>query len=426
MDQNPIRTAPEAAADEPASPFNPPSSPFASYPPDPHPEPAPAPAPPPKRIGWFDGHLPDRVDPLNPQEPEDAFTETRRLRHDGWTPVKMQLFLQRLGECGVIVEACEAAKMSARSAYNLRDRDPLFAAGMEAARTMARGPLADEAHSRARNGVIERIYKDGLVVAERHRYDNRLTMSVLARLDARFDRAEERDAPHLRLTERWDDFLTALEEDRRDDGLALLAGAPAQDAAAHSAAAAGCEVQEKRGDHELHELHDPDHDPHIVWDDEDGWWTDYPPPAGFDGEEEGQYGDLRYRRSLSPEEQAVIDGDEADARAVAEAQRAAYFATEPWPDDPQPPTSKAPASKPPAPKPPTSKAPTSKPRTSKPLASKPPEPAPPEPTPDRSKPAEPAPPAQAAPVPAAPPKPLAIGQEPVSLAPGQGENDARI
>jgi hypothetical protein len=43
------------------------------------------------------------------------------------------------------------------------------------------GPLADEACSRARSGVVERIYNDGIVVAERHRCDNRRTMAVLTR-----------------------------------------------------------------------------------------------------------------------------------------------------------------------------------------------------------------------------------------------------
>ena len=213
--------------------------------------------------------------------------------------------------------------MSARSAYNLRDRDPLFAAGWEAAQVMARPKLADEAYSRSMNGVVERIYKDGLIVAERHRYDNRLTMAVLARLDSRIDRAEEKGAPHLALVARWDEYLAALEEDRREDGLALLAGP---------------EVQADAGDCELHELHPEEEeadmeeipeDRHLVWEAEDGWWTDYPPPAGFEGEEEGDYGDPRYRRTLSPAEQAVVEADEeegrAAARAGAEALRDAYF-----------------------------------------------------------------------------------------------------
>jgi hypothetical protein len=179
------------------------------------------------------------------------------------------------------------------------------------------------------NGVVERIYKDGVIVAERHRYDNRLTMAVLARLDARIDRAEEKRLPHLALVARWDDYLAALGEDRQEDGMALLAPPPPPPPA---------DLQEEAGDRELHELHpeeegEMDEDPHLVWEDNGGtWWTDYPPPAGFDGEEMGEYGDPSYRRTLSPAEQAVIDADgtdepagRAEALADAEAQRDAYF-----------------------------------------------------------------------------------------------------
>jgi hypothetical protein len=273
-------------------------------------------------------HMPDFVDPLVPSEPDNAFTETRRLRHDGWTPEKKRLFLERFAECGVFVEACEAAGMSARAAYNLRDRDPLFAAGLDAASVKARAPLADEAYSRARNGVVERIYRDGIVVAERHRYDNRLTMAVLTHLDARIDRAEEKGAAHLALVARWDEFLDAIGEDRRDDGLALLAPpAPPEPSA---------EVHGISRNHELHELHlekeeEMERDRHKVFEEEDGWWTDYPPPPGFDGEEQGEYGDPDddYRRRLSPAEQAVIDAEEAEERAEdlarGEAQRDAWF-----------------------------------------------------------------------------------------------------
>jgi hypothetical protein len=287
--------------------------------------------------------MPEFVDPLEPREPDNAFTETRCLRHDGWTPEKKRQFLERFAECGVIVEACEAAGMSAKSVYNLRDRDPLFAAGLDAACVKARAPLADEAYSRARNGVVERIYKDGIIVAERHRYDNRLTMAVLARLDARIDRAEGKGAAHLAVVERWEDYLDAVGEDRREDGLAILQPPPPPAPPPPPEPAAG--PGGNAGHRELHELHPGDEagiddDPHTLWEDDDGWWTDYPAPDGFDGVEEGRYGDPYYRRSLSPEEQAATDSDlaeeeaeeaeaNAEALAIAEAQRDAYFGFRP-------------------------------------------------------------------------------------------------
>jgi hypothetical protein len=292
---------------------------------------------PPKRVGWIEGHMPELVDPLNPSDPENAFTHTRALRHDGWTPQKKRLFLERFAQCGVMVEACEAAGMSARAAYNLRDRDPLFAAGLDAACVKARAPLADEAYSRARNGVVERIYRDGVVVAERHRYDNRLTMAVLTRLDQRIDRAEEKGAAHLAVAARWDEYLDAIAENRQEDGMALLTPPAPPAEAAPAAAPAG-----NAGHRELHELHLGEDDEieaaeagdrHDVWQSDGIWYTDYPPPEGFEGEEQHSYGEFGYRRTLSADEQAVIDADLAADLAEAEAQRAARFGFAPDADE---------------------------------------------------------------------------------------------
>src|SRR3954471_19339727 len=102
----------------------------------------PDPAPPAEREPLLTDHMPALVDPLEPRDPENSFTETKRLRHDGWTPEKKRLFLERFAECGIFTEACQAAGMSAKAAYNLRDRDPLFAAGLDAACVKARAPLA--------------------------------------------------------------------------------------------------------------------------------------------------------------------------------------------------------------------------------------------------------------------------------------------
>jgi len=286
--------------------------------------PAPEPAGPAHPNAMTSLHLPATVDPLEPADQDTAFARTRRLRHDGWTPDRMRTFLERFAECGVVSEACQAAGMSARAAYNLRDRDPLFAAGWDAACLKARPRLADEAFARAMTGVVERIYKDGVVVAERHRHDNRLTMSVLARLDARFDRAVADGAPHLELAARWDDYLAALAENRRDDIVALLMPPdPAEEAGKNAP------------DDELHELHqregavtDPDEPEggYRVWDDVLGnWWTNYPPPEGYRGEQVSRFGCRHYKRLLTRSEQAVIDAREAEKRSRALARRDAWF-----------------------------------------------------------------------------------------------------
>src|SRR3546814_13284270 len=74
-----------------------------------------------------------------------------------------------------------------------------------------------------------------------------------------------------------------------------------------------------------------DKDPHTIWEDDEGlWWTDYPPPVDFDGEEKGDYGDFHDRRTLTPADQAAVDAGLAAnlslKRATAEAPRDAFFA----------------------------------------------------------------------------------------------------
>ncbi len=64
-------------------------------------------------------------------------------------------------------------------------------ASWDAACEIARAPLADALYEKALDGVTETITKDGEVVATRHRFDSRLSIAVLHRLDKRCDRAAE-------------------------------------------------------------------------------------------------------------------------------------------------------------------------------------------------------------------------------------------
>lgn len=146
----------------------------------------------------------------------------RRRRHDGWTGAKMARFLEVLAGCGVVADACRAAGMSVQSAYALRNRRAgrAWAAAWEAILVhRARGRLSDEVLSRAINGVTERVVKDGEVVAERHRHDNRLAMAVLSRLDRLAEAQNTEEARTLRaVSEDFDLFLESLEEGGDLDG----------------------------------------------------------------------------------------------------------------------------------------------------------------------------------------------------------------
>ena len=248
-------------------------------------------------------------------------------RGDGWSPSARKLFLQVLAETGRVGTASEYTGLSRQSAYALRARDPLFAAGWDAACELARAPLADALYEKALDGVTDTITKDGAVVATRHRFDSPLSIAVLNRLDKRCDRAEERGSRHLALVAHWDEWLTLVGKGAQAEAAALLERAPAEPANP-------CQPRQ------LPESENPTEDEGLdlsdrYWRDgiDDIWMTDFPPPTGFTGYESRSYDendpDERYVRVCTEEEVELLDGDEARQRAAEraedEALRAAWF-----------------------------------------------------------------------------------------------------
>ena len=116
----------------------------------------------------------------------------RAPRADGWTADTIRIFLTTLAECGVVEDAARAAGMSRMSAYRLRNsaRGRAFLLAWQAALVRARRRLADDLVSRAVNGCVDLLYRDGELVAERHRFDNRLTLQVFERLGRQLGRDE--------------------------------------------------------------------------------------------------------------------------------------------------------------------------------------------------------------------------------------------
>lgn len=141
-----------------------------------------------------------------------AAARVRQLRHDGWTPDKERRFIETLADSGVVADACRASGMSRDAAYTRRRSagGRAFALAWEGALLIARGRLADEAMSRVLHGIVDRVYRNGELVAERHRYDNRLTMAVLSRLDRHADGLGE-NAPVVRaVAQEFDRFLDVM------------------------------------------------------------------------------------------------------------------------------------------------------------------------------------------------------------------------
>ena len=92
-------------------------------------------------------------------------------------------FLDRLAQCGNVLAAARATGVSRSTAYRMRRAggrfERLWDAALLVARTQVEAVLAD----RALNGVEETIFYHGEAVATRRRYDARLLLAHLGRLD---------------------------------------------------------------------------------------------------------------------------------------------------------------------------------------------------------------------------------------------------
>lgn len=243
-------------------------------------------------------------------------------RTDGWTPFARKLFLSTLADTGRVTTACDYAAMTRQSAYALRARDPLFAAGWDAACELARIPLADALYERAVDGTTETLTRDDGTTVTRHRFDSRLSIAVLHRLDKRCDHAAERGAGHLGAVARWAEFTAAVGNGDEEAVRAIVTPA---EAAPHCQA---CQLREAE-DAEDQAMEDENY---RIWPDEENgeWRTNFPPPQGFSGEQRHDYGAFSYSRTLAADELALVEADlrrEREAVIAADAaDRDDYFA----------------------------------------------------------------------------------------------------
>lgn len=110
-----------------------------------------------------------------------------RPRSDGWTALRQQGFILRLALGGCVVLAAKGVGKTKASAYRLRERPGAesFAAAWDRALGWGRDRSADVGLERALCGEIVPIVRDGRCVGLRHRFDNRLLMTVLNAMDRR-------------------------------------------------------------------------------------------------------------------------------------------------------------------------------------------------------------------------------------------------
>ncbi|WP_156025832.1 hypothetical protein [Sphingomonas phyllosphaerae] len=313
---------------------------------------------------------------------------TQSRRHDGWSATNQRTFLEAIAEGHGVDAACARVGLSATSAYAFRRtaKGAAFALGWRAASLVAREVVAETLMVRALDGQTDTYTRaDGSVVT-RHRHDNRLAMSLLARLDRQVEAAPDTDVKAARLVaQEFDAYLDLVAQDggaaRAGLFLAQRSGAlDAEDASAadlaplyalaaadrfartgHASAAdvpvADLDPAQRQhwtaeqwaraeaagliafaappapdpappaSQHSQHSA--PPADP-VWWDDQaQDWRTYFPPPPDFLGLEDGDPADLDYERSLTDAEEALMGdaphGPDGSMLAELAAERDAWF-----------------------------------------------------------------------------------------------------
>jgi len=123
------------------------------------------------------------ADPLVPLPFDGVDLPDTRKRLAGWSAERQRTFLNTFAETGSVHLASSAARLSARSAYALRNRSPDFAACWDSAMKLSVGRLMTIALDRAINGPIVQIFEDGVLVGERRAPSDRILTWLLPRLD---------------------------------------------------------------------------------------------------------------------------------------------------------------------------------------------------------------------------------------------------
>jgi hypothetical protein len=100
-----------------------------------------------------------------------------------FTRAAQAAFLAALSQCGSVRRAARASGISHQTAYRARQACAAFRRGWDAALLSARALAEDVLATRALDGVEEAVFYRGELIATRRRYDSRLLLAHLARLD---------------------------------------------------------------------------------------------------------------------------------------------------------------------------------------------------------------------------------------------------
>ncbi len=152
-----------------------------------------------------------------PATPPALLTGSRKSC--GWTPDRQRAFLEFLAAGQTVEAACRLVGLTSQSAYAFRARatGAAFAIGWHAALLLQRQRLADTLTARAFDGHVVTVTRADGEVIERHQYDNRLALAMLARADRiaggeDTDRFGEGQAARLAAAE-WERYLDVIGAD---------------------------------------------------------------------------------------------------------------------------------------------------------------------------------------------------------------------
>ncbi|QTD57617.1 hypothetical protein [Parasphingorhabdus cellanae] len=97
-----------------------------------------------------------------------------RVRHDGWTAERQNIFIESLAKTRCVRDASRIAGISWNSAYRHRKRSPAFAERWALALRRAETTIGEVTWQRAVEGVEEDVWYYGKVVGKRTKYANDL------------------------------------------------------------------------------------------------------------------------------------------------------------------------------------------------------------------------------------------------------------
>ena len=204
--ESPPAAAPPAAND--THPGSPRAEPTASLP-------ALSPAGEAEDAAYWRGYHAALAAAAEPAADDTASPRVRRLRIDGFSGEKQAVFLEGIAAGLTVVEAAKAARISVTTVYNFRNRRAgrAFNIAWEAADRRARRPLADNFRDRSLAGQTETIRgEDEKILATKHRFDNRLGMAVLTRLDKKAAAYKDDERLVTAVAEEFEELLDCIEE----------------------------------------------------------------------------------------------------------------------------------------------------------------------------------------------------------------------